>query len=218
MKMSKRKKVTWKIKEIEFCGFSPAEMCSTCEKVFTARHPRRQLCTPSSGHSNTQHSCYISTENSSDSTVWGVRLYARDNTRALCPSEWIQANASWFHSHSCLKTSVDLFLQRCHPGGAPRPMLSLKMDTKSSKVGAEWGDGWGLGGVRILGQKSYEGSASRGLIDDGASARRLNGRHGAIGRRRGCCQHVTCHMMGGEPFLYVGGGEHKKHLCACKCW
>lgn len=51
------------------------------------------------------------------------------------------------------------------PGGAPRPMLSLKMDTKSRKVGAGWGDGWGLGGVRILlsGQKSDEGSATRGL-------------------------------------------------------
>lgn len=70
------------------------------------------------------------------------------------------------------------------PGGAPRPMLSLKMDTKSSKVGAEWGDGGGLGGVRILlsGQKSYEGSASRGLIDGGASVRGLNECHGAIAR------------------------------------
>lgn len=64
------------------------------------------------------------------------------------------------------------------PGGAPRPMLSLKMDTKSSKVEAEWG------GVRIAlsGHKTYEGSASEGLIDGGASARRPKERHGAIAR------------------------------------
>lgn len=33
------------------------------------------------------------------------------------------------------------------PGGTPRPKLSLKMGTKSSKVGAEMGDGEGWEGL-----------------------------------------------------------------------
>lgn len=183
-------------------------------KPFTANYLSRQSCTGyssyigPSGHSNTLLSSYISRENSSDSTTWGVRLYARENTHAPLSSEWIQLDALWSHSHSCLKTSADIFLQTCHPvlpWGQCCPLKWTQNAVRSEQNGKWVRDGgWNLPSD----QKSYEGSATRGLIDGGASSRGLNECHRAIAWWRGCCQHVTCHMIKKEPFS-CGWVEHK---------
>lgn len=95
------------------------------------------------------------------------------------------------------------------PGTALRAMLSLKMDTKSSKVGAEREGGEGWGGWHLLsGQKSYQGSATRGLIGGDASSRGLNECHRAKAWWRGCCQYVTCRMIKKRAFfMWVGGAN-----------
>lgn len=117
---------------------------------FTANHKSRPFCTGysfsgSSGHSNTLHSSYINRENSSDSAMWGVRLHARDNIHALRSSEWIQLDALWSCSHSCLKTSVDIFLQTCHPVLPWGPCCPLKWTQKAVRL-EQNREGWGLEG------------------------------------------------------------------------
>lgn len=125
---------------------------------------------------------------------------------------WVDSSGCFVIPFSQLSENLSRPLSpNLSPGGAPRLMLSLKMDTKSSKVGAGWRDEWGLVGVRILlsGQKSHEGSATRGLIDGGASAsaRRPNECQGGIDRWRGCSQHATWWKKKG--LFICWWGEHK---------
>lgn len=74
-----------------------------------------------------------------------MRLYARDNTHALRSSEWIQLDASWSCSHSCLKTSADIFLQTCHPVLPWGPCCPLKWTQKAVRL--EQNRGGGVGGL-----------------------------------------------------------------------
>lgn len=120
-------------------------------KAFTANYLSRQSCTGyssyigPSGHSNTLLSSYISRENSSDSTTWGVRLYARENTHA--PLLWMDSAGCLVIPFSQLSENLSGHLSpNLSPSTALRARLSLKMDTKSSKVGTEreGGEGWGV--------------------------------------------------------------------------
>lgn len=72
-----------------------------------------------------------------------MRLYARDNTHALRSSEWIQLDASWSCSHSCLKTSADIFLQTCHPVLPWGPCCPLKWTQKAVRLEQKGGGGEG---------------------------------------------------------------------------
>lgn len=73
--MGKRKKSTWKIKEIEFCGFSPSQRYAVHVKrlpQLTTRADSSALATPLLQDPLAiviLYICYISTENSSDSTT-----------------------------------------------------------------------------------------------------------------------------------------------------
>lgn len=139
MKLGKRKRSTRKIKERENCGCSPAQR----QAAHVTRLPQLTTRADSSAPATPLVQdplaivircipSYIRTENSSDSTTWGVRLYARDNTHAL--GSWADSTGCFVIPFSQLSANLSGPLSpNLSPGGAPRPMLSLKMDTKKKK-------------------------------------------------------------------------------------
>lgn len=72
-----------------------------------------------------------------------MRLNTKDNTHGLC--SWVDLTGYLVILFSQLSENLSGHLSpNLSPGAALRAMLSLKMDTKSSKVEAERGAGWGL--------------------------------------------------------------------------